>query len=330
MTPQRILIFSCASVLTLIAGVAIVELLLSEPKGATEDYVKHTSYAAPNYLKFDVERIPEVASTANVSPVLITESYLKGFRVTGFDVSEGFLKSKYFATKGSQARGQILTLPKFQPSDINEVASHEPMGLELSGSYVDDKAIAVLEKIKSLEVLYIEHCPYVTKKGLSHIKNIKRLRTLSIGANGLTDDALEEVAKVSSLKNLYAPINRFTDKGLAQLKNMHKLAFLDLSNTAVTGGRLKDNFSDNHFDAMVLSDMYLTDKDLDAISSLNIDRLSLSNNPLITDIGVRHLSSMKQLKRLDLRGCNRVSATARQILQSELPNCEMREIFDPL
>lgn len=329
MTPQKILIFSCAAVLTSVAGVAIVELALSEPKVST-DYVKVTPYAAPNYLKFDVAQIPEVASTANVCPVLVTESNLKGFRVTGLDVSEGFLKSKYFATKGSKSKGQILTLPKFQPSEINEVASYEPTGLDLSGSHIDDKSMAVLEKVKTLQVLYIDNCPYVTRTGLSHIKNMKRLRTLSIGTNGFTDDALEEVAKISSLKNLYAPINRFTDKGLAALKNSHSLVFLDLSNTAITGDGLKNTLSGNHFDAMVLSNMYLTDKDLAAISSLDIDRLSLSNNPLITDIGVRHLSSMKQLKRLDLRGCNRVSATAHQILQSELPNCEMREIFDPL
>lgn len=326
---SRILIIGFGVSLVVVAGFACIELLFpyKEEPDATNKNASVPTFAATTYLNFrDTGAVPYHSKGF---AMLVSDSTLKTFQATGLQLSSGIYKSEQLVDSSSTKKGLFLTALQLQPSDVAKIIHQQPVGLDMSGSMVNDESLRELQKLDSVQILHMMSCPRLTPSGLSSLRNMKRLRTLAISGNGLTDEALKAVSGIKGLRNLYAALNRFTDDGLSTLKEL-PLSFVDFSNTAVTGRGLEGVLAGKHLDAMVLSHMFFTDDDLEAISHIDVDRLSLSHCQLITDVGVRHLCSMKQLKRLDLSGCPRITRTGHHLLQTQLPGCALREIFDPM
>lgn len=76
-------------------------------------------------------------------------------------------------------------------------------------------------RIQNLNVLEnLQHCP--------------RLQLLDLSQTGLTDEALDPIARVSSLVDLDLSHNEFTDEGLKKLQALKHLKYLDLTNTGAS------------------------------------------------------------------------------------------------
>lgn len=243
-------------------------------------------------------------------------------------VSEVISTSKFRMTK-SLGFGDYNLFRKRGTTDSarKSAPANEGHNLNLRAA-ASDKLISKLGP--SIEVLCLDRSARLTEQGLRPLANLRHLRTLYICRNGFTDKALVEVKHISSLKNLYLSVNRFTDNGIRNLKDLPNLEFVDLSNTAVTGSGLRDTFGEKALEGLVASDLFLKDDDLREISKIKIKRLSLSNNPLITDRGVEFLCEMTDLERLDLTGCAKLSISSRNKISRCLPQCRLGPIFDDM
>src|SRR5208282_3759656 len=74
----------------------------------------------------------------------------------------------------------------------------------------------------------------VTEAGLKHLKDLGKLKTLSVEELFIYNDGLEVLKNWPLLTNLDLRGTKISDRGLLQLKNMIKLQYLILEETYIT------------------------------------------------------------------------------------------------
>lgn len=257
----------------------------------------------------------------DVGEALVTSKSPSG-DIPDISVSEVVSKSKSRLMQGAQIGASSSDSKR--PID-SRTKQQYPRVSTVLGTGSDAK---VSEQSQDVEVLILDRSLDVTEQSLNSLAKRNNLRTLYIRSNGLTDDALKYVGQVPSLKNLYLAMNRFTDKGIRNLKALPHVEFVDLSNTAVSGAGLRYAFGEKQLEGLVAASMFLKDDDLLEISKMKVRRLSLANNPLITDKGVEFICNMTELERLDLSECPKLSIASRRKIATRLPHCRLGTIFD--
>jgi hypothetical protein len=157
---------------------------------------------------------------------------------------------------------------------------------------ITDFGMDQLAEMKTLRNLYIAG-DYLTDKGLENLKGLTGLEQLSISARRLTDDCLINLADLPNLREL--TINgKITGAGLAHLKK------LPLRNLTVGDE--------------------LTNEGLAAVGELvGLEQLTLSGGT-ITNKGLAHLRTLRELVVLDLSQTNLVPAGIGLDALRALPN----------
>jgi internalin A len=135
--------------------------------------------------------------------------------------------------------------------------------LLLSDTQASDSSMQYLAGLNKLEYLFMWDVTNVSDAGVAHLRGLKRLRYihlsssqitdksladfaslpeiegLSLQFNHLTDEGLEDVARLEQLTTLWVcgeseRKNRITDAGLKRLENLKMLTQLGIQNTEVT------------------------------------------------------------------------------------------------
>lgn len=130
------------------------------------------------------------------------------------------------------------------------------------GHRMDDAALEALKRLKALQSLTLQG--EYTDAGVKHLGELKTLRDLQIDFSRLTDASCAPIGKLTELE--YLGLERcvkLTDRGLKDLAGLKKVTWLIL-----------------HGD--------------------NWDDMGRKENQGVTDAGLRHLSGMTAMKRLDL------------------------------
>ena len=120
----------------------------------------------------------------------------------------------------------------------------------------------------------------LTGAGLVHLRDSRRLKTLSLGTN-LNDAGMRCLAPLTKLEELsIAGSPDLTDEGLASLTPMTAMRTLEIINTSISDQGLAN-----------LKEMR------------DLETLSLRDNQRIEGTGLVHLERMEKLRVLNLRGC---------------------------
>jgi Leucine-rich repeat (LRR) protein len=140
----------------------------------------------------------------------------------------------------------------------------------------------------------------ITDKDLIFVKHLTGLRRLELEDTDITDVGLEQLSKLSSLEylrlsNTLVRGNTFGYLAATNLKNLH------LDNLALGARAFREVSKFKELRWLNLSRVHLTDSALAELAQLpKLYGLIIPNNHTLTDIGLRKLVGMKQLRRLDL------------------------------
>ena len=100
----------------------------------------------------------------------------------------------------------------------------------------DLKSFAELKKLESLEI----GCNSVTNDGFRHLESVTSLKGLSIfDCNKVDDGVFEHLAKIKTMTGLNLDYAKITDAGLEKVKMLPKIEALYLSHTNVTAVGVK-------------------------------------------------------------------------------------------
>ena len=168
-----------------------------------------------------------------------------------------------------------------------------------------DELLGGLSGLQYLELLTLDNTN-VTSAGLTILKSLPHLEDLYLksarGADELGDDALSEIATVSSLKFLWIERSvRITDEGINQLCKLRKLQSLSLNlassispATARSIAALPDLENINLAGVVVGDDGFR-----ELTRSRNLKKMSL-RHANVTDVGACELGQLKGLTSLEL------------------------------
>jgi hypothetical protein len=154
----------------------------------------------------------------------------------------------------------------------------------------------------------------VTDAGLKHLGGLSRLAALSLGdgpaagsagtprSGRITDDGLDEVARLAGLRELTLDSTSVTDEGLARLQPLSGLAVLTLKDNGLRGPGLA------HLKGMKLNTLHLEEDALDEdelrhlAGLVRLQYLMLYRTTLRAK-GLDHLKGLTGLVGLWLNGC---------------------------
>ncbi len=185
-----------------------------------------------------------------------------------------------------------------------------------------------------LEAVLLSDDPAIRGKDLLKLKRMPNLRLLDLSKGKFNDKALKNVAKlpnVSLLKLCSMP--NLTGSGLDYLESMKSLRVLSLRGTELTDRAAWSNLAHlKQLTALSVAETGVTDEGVDELCKLKLEKLDISNNPLLTDKCLEQLHQMKSLKHLYMADCPRISNAARQTLMQAVPGVVLDDsssIADP-
>lgn len=175
--------------------------------------------------------------------------------------------------------------------------------LYLSTERVDDAMIEPFAAHPALINLHLNGAQ-LTAAGLGAVGRMPRLRRLWLASNGLDGSELAQLAPLAGqLESLNLNhSSQLSNRACEVLAGFARLAFLDVSGTAITGPGLRQLCRIGTLEQLDLSFLSLDDADLAALVDLpGLRGLNLAYTQL-TDRTVDTLLRLRQLERLDVGG----------------------------
>lgn len=230
-------------------------------------------------------------------------------------------------------------------NQLTHVTYMRPTG---STRYLTDDALGQIRFPAQLKRLSLTTAYKLTDEGMRHLADLPNLEWLELGCKEVTDSGLLHLGSLTKLRHLELgrPMTKVTGAAFRQLPWARNLKYLNIR-----------NFSESMIDHIVatmpeLSDLYIVscplgDADLEKLSalpslkSLNISGTKVSDQGLaylprmklledlvlygcsgITDEGLQHLLSMKQLKNIWLQR-TRVTPAGSEALKAAIPGIKI-------
>jgi Leucine-rich repeat (LRR) protein len=245
--------------------------------------------------------------------------------------------------------------------DVERVAQIETLKrLDLSFTYVTDRGIEQLRKLRQLEDLRLDTAEFITDSAMSYLRANQALRRLVLRGSDITDVGMPYIAGITGLRSLDMSFTMLGDVGLESLPALTELEELKLGGNRITGINLtflkllpklkKLSFHGiQRRNAGACWSPLITDLDLDAISLLaGIEELDLgigislgmggepaapgggncrvAGGIQVSDLGLAKLAKLKKLKRLDVSGAQ-LTPGGIKVLQG-LPQLERLSIWN--
>jgi Ran GTPase-activating protein (RanGAP) involved in mRNA processing and transport len=141
----------------------------------------------------------------------------------------------------------------------------------------------------------------LTDQGLEQIRGLVSMRRLDLSETRVTDAGLAALERFSELRRLNLHGTAVTDAGLAHIGPLAALRVVDLSSTGVTSAGLGSLSGLRHLRELRLNDTRVDDSGLSHLSGLpELEVLSLRST-LVTSQGLAALAALPALRHLVLR-----------------------------
>lgn len=214
----------------------------------------------------------------------------------------------FFRLSGSGPYYKIDTSvdPSRIESDREMIEFARPLRLDrlaLGSGNITDRGMAELGRFENAEIVSIGFAS-ISGTSLRNLQSLKKLRELHLAKMTYSNDDLRHIASITSIQRLFLSRNKaITDDALRHLTRL-PLRSLDLSGTSITSAGVKQLVQFHH-----------------------LTELSLSECKAVDDRAIEDLSTMKQLKGLDLLFSG-ISTEGCRTLRARLPGCRVI-FFDP-
>jgi Leucine-rich repeat (LRR) protein len=197
------------------------------------------------------------------------------------------------------------------------------LSLNLADCDISDLAMVHIAKFKNLNHLSLFYCN-ISNHGLRYISGMASLESLNLDSRDISDDGLYHLRKLVNLKCLDIFSGRISDIGCVHLGKIKSLERLELCGGGIGDlgcTHLVENLP-NLTSLNLAQNEQITNIGASAISSLvNLKSLNLSNTRVNTNALV-FFKGLRQLQSLAMYGCRGVENSDNGIynLQTELPN----------
>jgi hypothetical protein len=162
----------------------------------------------------------------------------------------------------------------------------------------------------------------ITDADLEHLKDLPRLKAISLHSSKITDDGLKRIKALGQLETLDLQSTEITDAGLETLKEFPALKWLSLFNTKITDAGLKKLQGLTNLQVLDLSETEVSDSGLENIEGLIHLKVLRLDHTNVTDAGLVHLQGLSQLEILYLANA-KVSDEGVENLRKALPKLEI-------
>ena len=245
-------------------------------------------------------------------------SQLKGLNATHVNL----LTNTTMAHLGTMPNIDDLRLPyRFTDAGINHLANLDHLKYLwvdcIDNSPLTDKALATISNLRQLEELHIGGTGF-TNEGIGLLQNLENLSTLHIAFwSGLDNETLKQLARLPKLRDLsWGSSDSVTMSGLNALNGLAGLESLSIRDIRQDDGSLDLSGLKKlrrlrimmwHKTTRVGNEVATTwdayhDSDLTSLSGLtNMEDLTLTGSG-IGDAGLKHLTTLTNLKYLQIQG----------------------------
>ncbi len=194
--------------------------------------------------------------------------------------------------------------------------------LDLSRTGIGDEGLRVLAEIPSLKTLVLDGTR-VTDTGIGYLACLPNLRILFLKGTQVTDAGVEKLSDSEILLGLsLAECKNITGKSAEYLGRMAQLLSLYINGSNIDHDQLAKLAKLRNLAYLNISNLGVTDGDVAAISKLNLNYLDMDDNP-ISDVGLKSLATMSSLQNLTIRGCYRVTASARRYIKRSIADLDV-------
>lgn len=155
----------------------------------------------------------------------------------------------------------------------------------------------------------------VTDEELQKLRDLKSLKTLQLIQTQVTDAGLKELKDLNNLRELRLDATQVSDVALKELKNLKSLRMLGLSGTQVTDAGLKELKELKNLQELRLGGTQVTDAGLKELKGFKELRTLGLAGTQVTDAGLKELKDLKELQDLRLDGTQMSDAGLQELQQ---------------
>jgi Leucine-rich repeat (LRR) protein len=220
--------------------------------------------------------------------------------------------------------------PKLTPKGVEALAGcRRVWELRLSGPTVTDPLAAPLAKLAQVQRVYLEDTAIsdlglqflagyrdlvdvsisrtkstgvtLNGSGFSALKGAQNFELLVVRGQPLSDECVEHLAKIKTLRHLVLIDTKITDKGIQLLERHPTLAEVSISQCPIRGGCLSYLADLPALTGLTLNGVAITDTQLDRLKGSKLSDLGLQNMS-VTDRALAAVAEIPDLIHLDLTG----------------------------
>jgi hypothetical protein len=224
--------------------------------------------------------------------------------------------------------------------------------LDLSGTDLDDRQLALLPPLESLRTLCLGRTK-ITDDGIASLPRFPNLEYVSLEMNGVTDEAIDALSNIEHLDYVDLSWTNVTEQGQNRLRDLRwrrnrqslPICWMtgDEGLSDLAGGRWRrkrpvltphrKTRKSSAFGTLApltrlcARGRYVTDAGLKSLAALtDLEDLDL-RDARVTDAGLKALAVLTKLRKLDLRG-TQVTETGVRRLSRTLPDCHIVSVFE--
>lgn len=207
--------------------------------------------------------------------VMVTESGQKAWESLG---SGSKMAAEKEAAASLQKRGVVA---------IAEPPDQRITSVNFAGTPVSDESLAEVSKLYRVLTVNLSDSK-MSDDQIHYIAHLPQVATLLLTNTPVTDAGVKQLG-TSNVKNLYLNGTNVTDQGLEDVAKMSSIQVLNLSKTKVTDKGLKPLLSLNNLVWLLLSDTDITDSGLDALAGMkSLHHLTVGNTK-VTPEGIKRM-----------------------------------------
>lgn len=214
------------------------------------------------------------------------------------------LGAKFKANEHSQITEVSLIGCPATDDDLPQLSNLPKLtSLRLNETQITDAGLETIGRLNNLTNLDLRGCS-VSNAGIAHLVGLSKLRALRLsGESGVTsvdDGALADIGKLTNLKALLLD-HLWVGENLPDLAPLQNLEELYLAKTLIDDTSLEALKQHPQLKKLRISQTQITDAGLEQLTALtHLTDLDLSENSVISDVGMSHLSKMTTLTKLNL------------------------------
>lgn len=195
--------------------------------------------------------------------------------------------------------------------------------LSISLARIGDDSARILPTLKSLEAVDLRSQVESSPVGLQELFRMHHLQELSLSDRLVTDEVLQDLAKLPNLRVLNLRSLFVTDAGLASLRRLHGLQSLRITLTENVTQAGRNQLAEMKLRYLEITSFNATDREIKDLGRLmSLRKLRLINAVNVTGAAIPCFAEMTNLKELEVLGATFSTSDVKR-LKTDLPNCQV-------